>query len=235
MYRAVLLDVYGTLVQDDDDAWGAEVASLVAGLAGVDPAVVRQEWSARLWAMADAAHGDDFRCLADLNVSSLAETGAHFGVRIDAGQMYRRQVAVESWCPPPLFADSLPFLAAVDRPVCLVSDADRDRLRAVLDHHGITVDSVVTSEDARAYKPRPEPFQLALRRLGLAATEVIHVGDSPTSDIAGARELGIDTALVSRHGRRLPACSAATHTITATHTIAATHTIGTLTALLPML
>jgi 2-haloalkanoic acid dehalogenase type II len=220
VYRAVLLDVYGTLVHDDD-AWVAEVASLVADLAGVDPDVVAREWSARIWAMADTAHGDGFRCLADLNVSSLAETAAHFGVRVDAGQVCRGQI--ESWRSPPLFADSLPFLAAVDVPVCLVSDADRDRLRAVLDHHSITVESVVTSEDARAYKPRSEPFQLALQRLNLAATDVIHVGDSPASDITGASELGIDTAFVSRDGRRLPA-----------H-LAATHTVDTLTALLPIL
>jgi 2-haloalkanoic acid dehalogenase type II len=220
MYRAVLLDVYGTLVHDDD-ASVAEIASLVADLAGVDPAVVAQEWSARIWAMADTAHGDGFRRLADLNVSSLAETAAHFGVHVDAAAVCRRQM--EFWCSPPLFADSLPFLAAVDVPVCLVSDADRDRLRAVLDHHGITVDAVVTSEDARAYKPRSEPFRLALRHLGLAATDVVHVGDSSASDIAGASELGIDTAFVSRDGRRLPA------------QMAATHTIDTLTALLPIL
>jgi 2-haloalkanoic acid dehalogenase type II len=220
VYRAVLLDVYGTLVHDDD-AWVAEVASLVADLAGVDPAVVAREWSARIWAMADTAHGDGFRCLADLNVSSLAETAAHVGVRVDAGQVCRRQM--EFWRSPPLFADSLPFLATVDVPVCLVSDADRDRLQAVLDHHGITVDSVVTSEDARAYKPRSEPFLLALQRLGLAATDVVHVGDSPVSDIAGASELGIDTAFVSRDGRGLPA-----------H-LAATHTIDTLSVLLPIL
>jgi 2-haloacid dehalogenase/putative hydrolase of the HAD superfamily len=212
--------VYGTLVHDDD-AWVAEVASLVADLAGVDPAVVAGEWSAAIWAMADTAHGDGFRCLADLNVSSLAETAAHVGVRVDAAQVCRWQM--EFWHPPPLFTDGLPFLAAVDVPVCLVSDADRDRLQAVLDHHRITADSVVTSEDARAYKPRSEPFQLALQRLDLATTDVIHVGDSPASDIAGASQLGIDTAFVSRDGRGLPP-----------H-LAATHTIDTLTALLPIL
>jgi 2-haloalkanoic acid dehalogenase type II len=220
VYRAVLLDVYGTLVQDDD-AWAAEAASLVADLAGVDPAVVAQDWSTRIWAMADAAHGAAFRTLADLNVSSLAATAARFGVRVDAGQLHRRQL--ESWRLPPLFADSLPFLAAVNVPVCLVSDADRDGLRTVLDQHGITVFSVVTSEDARAYKPRSEPFAMALRRLGLTATDVVHVGDSPEADLAGAGELGIDTAFVSRDGRRCPA-----------H-LTATYTIEALTALLPML
>jgi len=171
--------------------------------------------------MADTAHGHGFRSLADLNIDSLTETAAHFGVGVDARALCRR--LTEFGRRPPLFTDSRPFLAAVNVPVCLISDADRDSLHAVLDHHGITVDSVVTSEDARAYKPRAEPFQLALQRLGLAATDVIHVGDSPTSDITGATELGIDTAFISRDGRRLP-----------TH-LTATYTIDTLTALLPIL
>ncbi|GIF46352.1 2-haloacid dehalogenase/putative hydrolase of the HAD superfamily [Asanoa ferruginea] len=215
MYRAVLLDVYGTLLRDDG-AWEAEAAALIAGLAGVEPDVVAAEWSTRLWAMADHAHGTDFRPLADLNRDSLNETATHFGVRVDARELSRPRPH------PSLFPDSLPFLAALDVPVCLVSDADRDSLMAALDHHRITVDGVVTSEDARAYKPRPEPFLLALRRLDLAPSHVIHVGDSPECDVAGAGALGIHTAFLRREGRPLPA-----------H-LTATHTIDSLTALLPI-
>ncbi|NMO53002.1 HAD family hydrolase [Actinoplanes sp. TBRC 11911] len=216
MYRAVLLDVYGTLMQDDD-AYVMEVASLVAGLAGVSPAAVAAEWSSRIWAMADEAHGDNFRSLADLNVSSLAETATHFRVRVDAATVCRRQM--EFWRSAPLFPDSLPFLAALDVPVCLVSDADRETLEAALAHHGISVAAVVTSADARAYKPRAEPFRMALRHLGLTAGDVIHVGDSAVSDVGGAGELGIATAFLSRDGRALPP------------SLTATHVIGTLTAL----
>ncbi|GAA3345148.1 hypothetical protein GCM10020358_51130 [Amorphoplanes nipponensis] len=215
MYRAVLLDVYGTLVRDDD-AWAARAASLIAGRSAADPAVVARDWDERIWAMADAAHGAAFRTLADLTVSSLARTAALFGV----------PGAVPPPRPgghPPLYADARPFLAARTVPVCLVSDADRDSLHALLDHHGITVEAVVTSEDARAYKPRPEPFRMALRRLGVTAAEVLHVGDSPAADIAGAAALGIATAFVRRAGRCLPA------------SLTATHTVDALTELLPVL
>ncbi|MDG4826108.1 HAD family hydrolase [Asanoa sp. WMMD1127] len=214
MYAAVLCDVYGTLVRDDE-TWAHEVVAAIAARAGVDPEDVATEWDTRIWAMADAAHGPAFRTLADLNTSSLTATATHFGVRVD--------VAPPPPPRPPLFADSLPFLAAVKVPVCLVSDADNDRLRAVLDHHRITVAAVVTSEDARAYKPRPEPFALALRRLGVATGEMVHVGDSPAADVVGAAALGIATAFLSRDGRRLPPHLTATHTIT------------TLTDLVPLL
>jgi 2-haloalkanoic acid dehalogenase type II len=219
VYRAVLLDVYGTLVHDDG-AWVAEVASLIAGQAGVADAVVAREWDARIWALADTAHGPGFRTLADLNVSSLTATIAHFGVSLDAEQLCRLPKRVG------LFADSLPFLAAVGVPVCLVSDADRDQLRGVLEQHGIAVDHVVTSEDARAYKPRPEPFEMALRKLGVTADDVLHVGDSPAADIAGAAALGIDTAFLSRTGRRLPGHLRATYTVGSLTALAASARVG---------
>jgi len=213
----VTLDVYGTLVRDDD-AQVAEVAGQIAALAGTDPRAVAREWSRRVWRLAETAHGAGFRRLADLNVAALAETASRFGVRVDAAGLWHQASRL-----PPLFADSIPFLAAAGVPVCLVSDADRDSLHAVLAHHRITVDAVVTSEDARAYKPRPEPFRMALRRLGVPAAGVVHVGDSPAADVAGAAALGLDTVFVSRDGRHPPPRPPATHTVTM------------LTALLPLL
>lgn len=218
MYQAVLLDVYGTLVRDDDDS-ADEVCVHVAELAGVEPSAVAAEWHRRLYASADVAHGADFRTLADLTIGSLAETAAHFGAPLIPDQVCQRHL--ESWRRPPLFDDSLRFLDALDVPVCLVSDVDSDDLEAIMALHGLCVAAVVTSEEARAYKPRPEPFQLALARLGLGPNDVIHIGNSASSDVAGAAALGIDTAFLDREGRGLPAGVTATYAAT------------TLTALLP--
>ncbi|MBM2616122.1 HAD family hydrolase [Actinoplanes sp. LDG1-06] len=186
MYKAILLDVFGTLVVDDDSPY----VSQLADLAGVPAASVAQVWESHLWAAADGAHGVGFRTLADLESASLALTAAHFGFVLPP-----RPVP-----PAALFPDAAPFLAALSVPVCLVSDADRNHLVGLLASLGVTVDHVVTSEDARAYKPRPEPFEMALSLLGLTAAEVIHVGDSPASDLIGAQELGIATAFVDRSG-----------------------------------
>ncbi|GAA1897493.1 HAD family hydrolase [Asanoa iriomotensis] len=207
MYEAILLDVYGTLVHDTEPR-ATEVIELIAGSAGMEYDTVARGWTDRIWPMADDAHGQAFRTLEDLDINSLEATATHFGVRVNAREIYHRPRP-----HPPLFQDARPFLEAVDVPVCLVSDADHDTLHALLDHHGISVAAVVTSEDARAYKPRPEPFELALRHLGRAAKNVIHVGDSPTSDIAGATALGIATAFLSRDGRRLPTNLTASYTI----------------------
>lgn len=62
------------------------------------------------------------------------------------------------------------------------------------------VDGIVTSAEARARKPAPAIFELALRIAGVAAGEAVHVGDSLEEDVAGARAVGIEPVLVSRDG-----------------------------------
>ena len=63
---------------------------------------------------------------------------------------------------------------------------------------GIEFDTVVTAEAAGAYKPRPEPYRLALERLSVQPSRALFVAGSPP-DIAGARGAGMD---VCWHNRR---------------------------------
>jgi putative hydrolase of the HAD superfamily len=57
---------------------------------------------------------------------------------------------------------------------------------------------VLTSAEAGWRKPHPRIFQLALRRLGLAADQVLYVGDSEEDDVKGARGAGMRCVLVDR-------------------------------------
>jgi 2-haloacid dehalogenase len=56
---------------------------------------------------------------------------------------------------------------------------------------GVRFDTVVTAEAAGAYKPRPEPYRLALERLSVQPSRALFVAGSP-SDITGARGAGMD-------------------------------------------
>jgi 2-haloacid dehalogenase len=55
---------------------------------------------------------------------------------------------------------------------------------------GVPFDTVVTAEAAGAYKPRPEPYRLALDRLGVQASRTLFVAGSP-ADITGAGGAGM--------------------------------------------
>ena len=55
---------------------------------------------------------------------------------------------------------------------------------------GVDFDTVVTAEAASAYKPRPEPYRLALDRLGARPSRALFVAGSP-ADITGASVAGM--------------------------------------------
>ena len=55
---------------------------------------------------------------------------------------------------------------------------------------GVRFDTVVTAEAAGAYKPRPEPYKLALERLGVQPSRALFVAGSP-GDITGAGGSGL--------------------------------------------
>jgi putative hydrolase of the HAD superfamily len=54
-------------------------------------------------------------------------------------------------------------------------------------------DVVVTFEDTMQLKPNVLPFQAALRKLNLKASDCLMVGDRPERDVKGARQLGMVT------------------------------------------
>ena len=73
-----------------------------------------------------------------------------------------------------------------------------------VDFYGLKAAGVFTSEDAKSYKPRKELFELALKKSGLNADEVIHIGDSLSSDVKGANSLGIRALWLNRFGKEIP-------------------------------
>lgn len=82
-------------------------------------------------------------------------------------------------------------------PLVAISNGNADLGRMALGKHFSF--QVAAREFGRA-KPDPSIFQHACERLGLPADEVLHVGDDPELDVAGARDAGLRTAWINRTG-----------------------------------
>jgi 2-haloacid dehalogenase len=68
---------------------------------------------------------------------------------------------------------------------------------------GVPFDVIVTSERAGFYKPRPEPYRLALKELDLDPNEVLFVAGSGF-DLIGTSKVGMDTYWHNRVGLQRP-------------------------------
>ena len=78
--------------------------------------------------------------------------------------------------------------------------------RAAAAKLGVPFEVIVTSERAGFYKPRPEPYRLALAELDLDPTEVLFVAGSGF-DLIGTSKVGLDTYWHNRVGLQRPAAA----------------------------
>jgi len=81
----------------------------------------------------------------------------------------------------------------------LLSNADNDDpLIELLLKKGFIFDTIITSESVKTYKPKPIIFQKILDELGCEKHQVVMVGDSPLSDVYGAKNFGIKVVWLNR-------------------------------------
>ena len=201
-YKAILLDFYGTLVEEDSP-FIYRIVDQIAEASGRDPSDIAREWSAIYRRMCFERRGVAFTTQRVIEVEGLQEMLGACQVDLDAGAMVAG--VFEYWQSPTPYPDTAPFLAHLPIPYCLVSNIDTADVQSALCSLGWQFEQLVTSELCRAYKPHPEPFRAALELLNLQPHEVLHVGDSATADVAGAQALGIDVAWLNRSNRPMPA------------------------------
>ena len=75
--------------------------------------------------------------------------------------------------------------------------------------------SIVISEEVGVAKPDPRIFAPALAKIGVSPGEVLYVGDSVSSDMAAARNAGMDFCWLNPAGLPAPPEYAPAHTIAA--------------------
>ena len=203
MYRALLLDFYGTLVEEDDVVIARIVERIRASARrSIDSGEISSRWWRGFASRCSAAHGASFRSQREIELESLREVLRECESPLDAVELSEEQF--EYWQHPEPIEGAAEFLRALDLPVCIVSNIETRDLESAIASLGWDLPNVVTSESCRSYKPRSEPFDSGLAILGVPSAGVLHVGDSIGSDVAGASARGLDCAWVNPRDRSRP-------------------------------
>ena len=107
------------------------------------------------------------------------------------------------WVNAPVFSDARAFFDQCSVPIYIITNNGLPYMERALRHNGLKAAGVVIADTARAYKPRREIFDEALRVSGCTPEQVVHIGDSYDTDAVGARGAGIRPVLLLRgHMRR---------------------------------
>ncbi|MBI4518868.1 MAG: HAD family hydrolase [Deltaproteobacteria bacterium] len=234
MYRAVVFDLYDTLVVFRPQVPALEVAGTRYRST--------MEWMAETVAreLPAVEFGDFLRAVAETTTEIIrarppeylevpsAERFRRVLLRLDYGradlaekaaclsQVHMCHLAAQTELP----AEHLALVQALAAryPLGLVSNFDHGpTARAILARHRLTdlFRSIVISDGFGRRKPHPAIFAEALRQLGAAAAEALFIGDSAVDDVAGASAAGMATLWINARREPLPdGVPAPTHTVT---------------------
>lgn len=202
MVKAVFIDFYGTIVHED----GAVIKKVTQKISDTgiveDKSEIGKYWWNEFQTAFLNSFGERFETQRELEYQSLIKTINHFHSSADAMEL--SDLLFNHWIKPPIFEESKYFFETCPVPIYIVSNIDRADILRAIEFHDLKLAEVFTSEDAKSYKPRKELFELALNTTGLSADQVVHIGDSLSSDVKGAAALGINALWVNRSMREVP-------------------------------
>ena len=108
--------------------------------------------------------------------------------------------SLPDWPVFPDVADALRTLGERFK-LAIISNVDDDLFAGTARRMGVEFDAVITSQQARSYKPSLVNFSLAEERLGVRRANWLHVAESLHHDIGPANALGIASVWVDRPDR----------------------------------
>jgi 2-haloacid dehalogenase len=195
MPRVIVFDLVGTLL--DPQAMDPHFDRFFGD------AAVRKEWLAQTLQLAMAATladaYEDYRVQAD---TGLEITARHYKVSLLGEEKNLILDSLAKLRPFPEVGKSLKTLREAGLRLATLTNATAAQAEAQLGFAGLRdhFEQVISADEARRFKPAPEAYQLAARRLGVERGEVRLV-TAHDWDVTGALRAGCAAAFIARPGQ----------------------------------
>ncbi len=200
MLKAVFIDYMGTAIQESSP----EMAELVRricknsdlhGPKQVQQLILRIRRQYETDSYLDAYLTED-----EIVEKTLVDMETQIHLREDRAALHR--LVQGFWVNAPTFPDTPRFFDTCPLPIYIITNNGLPYMKQALAQNGLQAAGIISADTVRAYKPHREIFDEALKISGRAPDEVIHIGDSYSSDVIGARSAGIRSLLLLRGQQR---------------------------------
>lgn len=197
----VIFDMYDTLVRNDQRRWRATFQGIIQEqVLDTNASCLWQVWRRedRKFRANRLTSDKPFQTYRQGWRAAFASAFDALSLPGDAEAAADRSIADLAGRSP--FPETMQALGVIQesRRTALLSNADDNFLLPNLSLLGLTFEEVLSSEQARSYKPAPELFREMLRRLGVSPQESVYVGDRQFEDVQGATGVGINAIWINR-------------------------------------
>lgn len=199
MIKAVFMDYTGTIIQEKGKDLEEIVTRIWKNSTLETPKDVLKYWWSNLKILEEKSFGDAFLTEDEIVDRLLHMLDREAGLDDDFSELHK--LCQRYWMYAPVFEDVEEFFEKCTLPVYVITNNGACYVQECMERNHLNPAGIVSGEMVRAYKPHKELFQKALEISGCRADEVIHIGDSVTSDVKGAYTAGITPVLIDRIGK----------------------------------
>ena len=192
-FEVLTFDCYGTLIDWEGGLLAALRPILTAHGACPDDDEVLEAY-ARCESALEAGPYMPYRTILGEALRAVAD---RFGFTPSADEVTHFAASPEAW---PAFGDSADALRQLHEHYRLgvITNCDDDLFAFANRKLHEPFDWIVTAQQARAYKPDPRVFEVALERIGIPPTRILHLAQSLYHDHVPAKRLGLTTVWIDR-------------------------------------
>ncbi len=196
MLKAYFIDYTGTMVKEDEPYTRELLAYFATHSDLKDPRDILGVVWGMIKEIEAGCSGDSFIKNDEKVDRILSSCVEKHGLKGDLNYMH--DVWRKVWVHAPLYEDVKPFFERSSVPVYVLSNDDLGYLEESMKIKELNPAGIISAEMVRACKPDRAIFEKALKIAGVRPDEVIHIGDSVTSDVEPALKMGITPIYISR-------------------------------------
>lgn len=196
MLKAVFIDYTGTIIEEGG-AFMQEIIMRVYKNSSLDnPNDAVALWWKLLKKYEEHCYLESYINEDEIVDRALADCVEQIGLNDDLEQLH--SLFQKFWIHAPLFSDVREFFEKCPLPIYIITNNGIRYVEESMKEKNLNYSGIISSDMVRAYKPHQELFEKALEISECKPNEVIHVGDSYSSDAEGAMAAGIKPVLIDR-------------------------------------
>lgn len=197
--KAIFLDYTGTITQENCKAVQEVVMRIIKNSVLKTPQEALSYWWSNLKQVEEESYLETYKAEDEIVMILLKKCENE--IKLDDNLEELHKLFQDFWTYSPVYPDAKEFFEKCSLPIYVLTNNGVEYVQECMRRNGLKPAGIICGDMVKAYKPHKELFEKELQVSGRKAGDVLHIGDSMSSDVKEALSVGITPVLINRDGK----------------------------------